>query len=278
MPSIRCRLSGHGTRGADVSPADRPQRTSRQIFRELLSDCAGHEPGALEDHAKRGDLDDEQGTGSSRGSRRLVGTGVAAVIAGLFVVLLVYGLISRSTDTTIDDSLARHQVVAAPPFRLATLQRGALGSALTPKLTGVLADGQVSRSELLGIPYVLNFWASWCDACRQEAPRLESRWRQAKRSGVLFVGLDMQDVTEDARRFMGGFGVGYLNIRDPSDDVARRYGVTGLPETYFISRRGEIVGHVVGVVTASDLQDGIAAARAGRALPARQGGARKPTA
>lgn len=76
----------------------------------------------------------------------------------------------------------------------------------------------------------------------EEAPLLEREGQRARASGVLSVGLDMQDITEDAREF----DISYLNIRDKRKDVARRWGVTGIPQTFFITSEGKIVGHVVG--------------------------------
>jgi cytochrome c biogenesis protein CcmG/thiol:disulfide interchange protein DsbE len=93
----------------------------------------------------------------------------------------------------------------------------------------------------------------------------------------VFLGLNMQDVTDDARSFMHSFGTDYPNVRDPSNGVARRYGLTGIPETYFIGAAGQVVGHVVGVVSDQQLQQGIAAALAGRPEPKRRGGARRAT-
>jgi hypothetical protein len=93
---------------------------------------------------------------------------------------------------------------------------------------------------------------------------------------VLFVGLNMQDTVEDARAFMNHYGIDYLNIRDPTNEVPHRYGATGVPETYFISARAEIVGHVIGVVTPAQLRAGIAAAVAGRPQSARDGGVQLP--
>ena len=199
------------------------------------------------------------------------------VFVGAVLALLFYGLTTASPDTTIDDALANARAVPAPAYDLAVLREGALGSRLSGALRPTLTDDRVSDRELRGRPYVLNFWASWCVPCREEAPRLERSWRQERRNDMLFVGLDMQDITGDAERFMDTFDVDYLNIRDPNNDVARRYGVTGVPETFFISANGEVVGHVIGVATAAQLDAGIAAARAGRPQPAREGGARKPT-
>ena len=124
---------------------------------------------------------------------------------------------------------------------------------------------------------VLNFWASWCDPCRTEAPRLERGWRAVRDRGVAYLGLNMQDVTDDSRAFLHEFRIDYLNLRDPGNAVARRYGVTGLPETFFISAQGQVVGHVIGVVSEQQLSAGMAAARAGRPELVSHGGARRPT-
>lgn len=224
----------------------------------------------------------QEGAGAERPRRisrvlgfvaRAVGLGAAA---GL-IALLAYGVMARNPDTTIDDSLARNQPVPAPSFRLAVLRRGSLGTRLERRVAPALADGWVSPSELRGTPFVLNIWASWCVPCRDEAPELVRGWRRARPHGVLFVGLDMQDTPEDARDFMNHFGIDYLNIRDRSNATSRRYGATGIPETYFVSARGAIVNHVVGVITPTQLRAGVKAAVAGRPEAARRGGEQRPT-
>jgi cytochrome c biogenesis protein CcmG/thiol:disulfide interchange protein DsbE len=198
--------------------------------------------------------------------------GVALAVS--FVALLAYGLLSRSPDTTIDDSLAAAEPAPAPGFELPIL--------LAPRpvrgLGSVLADDRVSLRELRGRPVVLNLWASWCLPCREEAPVLERAWRRQGPGGAVFVGVDQQDITGDALAFLRELGVTYLNVRDRGNDVARSYGATGLPETFFISRRGAVVGHVIGVVSADQLRRGIEAARTGRTLGVRDGGERRPAA
>jgi cytochrome c biogenesis protein CcmG, thiol:disulfide interchange protein DsbE len=203
--------------------------------------------------------------------------GVAAVVLiGLFVALLAYGLLSKASDTTIDSSLAEAKAPPAPGFELDVLEGGAVGGRLE-RVDRAAADGELSLRELRGQPVVLNFWASWCPPCREEAPRLEHRWRAARRQGVLFLGLNMQDLAEDARDFIREFELTYPQVRDAGDDVARDWGVTGLPETFFTSARGRVVAHVIGAVSARQLDDGVRAAAAGRPLAALEGGARRPT-
>ena len=92
----------------------------------------------------------------------------------------------------------------------------------------------------------------------------------------LFLGLDVQDAREDARDFISQFGLTFPHVRDPGNDTQRAWGVTGLPETYFIAADGSVVGHVIGTVDDRQLRDGIAAARSGRPAGADQGGEQRP--
>ena len=182
-----------------------------------------------------------------------------------FVALLAYGLTTKATNSTIDDALSRGEAVAAPGFTLGSLADGRDAGAAWSKAA---SDGDVTLSELRGTPLVLNFWASWCDPCRAEAKVLEKAWKEQSGGDVLFLGLDARDAREDARDFISQFGLTFPHVRDPGNDTQRAWGVTGLPETYFIAADGSVVGHVIGTVDDGQLRDGIAAARSG---PARRG-------
>ncbi len=203
-----------------------------------------------------------------------------AVAAGalLFLGLLVFGLRAQVSNGAIDDSLSRGRAALAPAFDLRVIQRGRLGSMLTSTLGATLGRPHVSLRALRGVPIVLNIWASWCDPCRQEAPLLERTWRTVGRPrGVLLLGLDQQDAIGDATAFMRQYAVDYPNLHDAGNDVPRNYGATGVPETYFIDARGDVVDHVIGIASAQQLRAGILAARAGRPLGVRSGGARRPS-
>jgi cytochrome c biogenesis protein CcmG/thiol:disulfide interchange protein DsbE len=203
--------------------------------------------------------------------------GLAAAVPIALIALLAYGVSVQSPNASIDDALSRGHMTAAPSFRLDLLQRGSLGTRLGAKLSPVFHDSPVALGALRGTPLVLNFWASWCVPCQEEASTLQRAWRlQAGPRGVLFLGLDMQDVTGDAHTFLAHYAIDYPNVRDPSNGVARSYGVTGVPETFFISARGEIVGHIIGASSTAQLTAGIDAARTGQVEQARHGGEQRP--
>ena len=198
----------------------------------------------------------------SRSRGVLRGLAVGAAIA--LLDLLTYGVLTQPADTTIDEAIAQGEPVAAPEFELEVLAapQDAQGPAVQA-FARAASDGRVGIEELRGTPVVLNFWASWCEPCREEAPALQSAWERAPGEGVLVLGLNMQDARPDARAFIEEFDLTYPNVREPGGDVARSYGMTGLPETFFISAEGDVVAHARGAVDAAQLEQGMAAAMAG---------------
>jgi cytochrome c biogenesis protein CcmG/thiol:disulfide interchange protein DsbE len=211
---------------------------------------------------------------SSRAVERRRAWGRWAVIAlvGLFIALLVYGIESRGPDDAIDDALAEGRAPAAPSFDLEVLEQGRIPPALRDTLGRAFADGRVSVAELRGTPLVLNLWASWCTPCREEAPRLEQGWEQWGRRGVAYLGLNIQDLRGDARKFAQRFGLTHPSVRDARRGVADSYGATGIPETFFVDTRGRVVGHVIGVVSERELNVGAQAAIEGRLVGTVTGG------
>lgn len=190
---------------------------------------------------------------------------LATVLGTLLLIgLLVYGLTTKATDSSIDQDLARGSAPAAPGFDLELLELGAPPLKLARALEEPAADGRIQLAELRGTPVVLNFWASWCQPCREEAPLLERGWQRWGRKGLLFLGLNMQDISDDAKGFLEEFSIDYPTIRDPGKSVSVDYGLTGIPETYFIDARGRVVAHSIGLLTQRSLVSGARAARFGR--------------
>jgi cytochrome c biogenesis protein CcmG/thiol:disulfide interchange protein DsbE len=92
-----------------------------------------------------------------------------------------------------------------------------------------------------GKPVILNFWASWCVSCRQEARDIEFAWQKLKKDGVMVVGVAIQDSIDDAERFAKQYGKTYILGLDESGKASIDYGITGVPESFFIDRNGIIV-------------------------------------
>lgn len=125
-----------------------------------------------------------------------------------------------------------------------------------PLLTG---GGSLSMAELKGEPVVLNFWASWCVPCRDEASVLaaaESKWRA---KGVVFLGIDTQDTHADAVAFGQQYGIAYRSVVDEKAVLQVQYAVLGFPETFFIDRDGTIHAKYVGPIDSRTLDAYVAA-------------------
>jgi cytochrome c biogenesis protein CcdA len=106
----------------------------------------------------------------------------------------------------------------------------------------------ISLEDLRGKPVVINFWASWCPPCRIEAPLIERTWRAYKKRGPIFIGVNIQDRKEDALNYIREFDITYPNGPDPTGEIAIDYGVSGLPVTFFVSSRGEVVMNALAVL------------------------------
>ncbi len=112
-----------------------------------------------------------------------------------------------------------------------------------PKLDG---KGELSLASFRGKTVVLNFFASWCEPCKQEAPQLEQVFRQYRSRGVVVLGVDSGDTRGSARQFLNAHGVTYPVVFDQNETLAYgRYALIGLPTTYVINPRGRIVGERV---------------------------------
>ncbi len=106
--------------------------------------------------------------------------------------------------------------------------------------------GQVSLAEHRGHVVVVNFWASWCPPCRDEAPYLEKVWRRYKDRGVVFIGVDYMDTEREARAYIREFDITYPNGPDLGSKISQAYRIRGVPETFFVDKQGKVAEMFIG--------------------------------
>jgi cytochrome c biogenesis protein CcmG/thiol:disulfide interchange protein DsbE len=153
-----------------------------------------------------------------------------AVIA--LLALFVYGL---STQRLTAGIMPKPNTVA-PDFKLTTF------------------DGkQVHLADYRGKVVVVNFWASWCEPCKDEQSDLETVAERFQGQDVTFLGIDIQDNQHDALAFVQQYGVTYPVAADPTGAVYIDYGVVGMPETYVVNRQGIIAQKIVGPIDPNGL-------------------------
>jgi len=177
------------------------------------------------------------GTGENRKAVRLW-QAVFVIVPLLFIGLLALRLYQTNTSE-------QRAAGVAPNFAFTTF------------------DGEtIALADLRGKGVVLNFWASWCDPCRDEAVMLEQTWQTEKENGIVFLGLDYLDQEPQAKAYLAQYAVSYANGPDLQSKAARDYGIKGVPETFFIDAEGNIAYMVIGpIMSANQMEQGLAKIR-----------------
>ena len=175
---------------------------------------------------------------------RIAAIGASAVVVVAFLALMAWGILNNESVTSRSGILRVGK--PAPDFILP-----------------LFGGGELALSEYRGRPVVINFWASWCPPCRQEAVALEAAWRAHGDAGVQFIGVDLQDRESDARAYISEFDVTYPNGTDTGGKISVDYGVIGLPVTFFVSKEGVVERRWVGAIGREKLDGWIGELEAG---------------
>lgn len=157
-----------------------------------------------------------------------IGRYLVLALAVFFVALLAYGLINAG-DQRVEEG-------KAPDFTLTSF------------------DGETLRlADMQGEVVVLNFWATWCISCKDEAVDLELAWQDYKDQGVRFIGVDYLDQEPLNLQWLEQYGITYPNGPDIQGRIYSAYGVGGLPETFVIDQQGNVTKAFVGATTRAAL-------------------------
>ena len=133
-------------------------------------------------------------------------------------------------------------------FGLIRTQQGPVGVGSTaPDFTLTTFDGEtIHLQELRGRIVVVNFWASWCKPCEQEARELELAYQTYKDQGVMFLGVDYVDIESAALAYLERFGISYPNGPDLGTRISQAFRTQGVPETYVVRPNGRIAAVQIG--------------------------------
>jgi cytochrome c biogenesis protein CcmG, thiol:disulfide interchange protein DsbE len=164
-----------------------------------------------------------------------VRSAIAVLVVLAVVGLLAFGLLSKGSSR-----LALGEPAPASPL---------------PRLEG---GGSGSLADYRGRWVLVNFWASWCGPCREEAPALERFQRRHGGADFTVLGIDSRDLSGDGRAFVRSFGLSYPQLRDGDGSAARDYGTTGVPENFLIDPAGRVRLLVAGPVSEEYLDEEVA--------------------
>jgi cytochrome c biogenesis protein CcmG/thiol:disulfide interchange protein DsbE len=155
-------------------------------------------------------------------------------------------------------------LLALVGFGLIRTQQGPVGvGSQVPDFTLTTFDGQqIQIADLRGQVVVINFWASWCKPCEQEAADLEEAHRLLKDDGVVFLGVDYVDTEREALAYLQRFGISYPNGPDLGTRISQAFRIRGVPETYIVGPDGRLAVVKIGpFVSLEEILSSIEAAR-----------------
>lgn len=173
--------------------------------------------------------------------QRLSTFGVIGIVVVLGLLAVIgYALIQRGKGTLTEGP--------APDFTVTMFESDRLA----------MSGQKSSLKDLRGQVVVINFWASYCEPCKDEAPMLERVWTDYQARGVVFLGLNINDPLTNALDYLAEYGITYPNAPDKGNTISDdKFRITGIPETFVINKEGEIIRHFLSQPNERDLRSEI---------------------
>jgi cytochrome c biogenesis protein CcmG, thiol:disulfide interchange protein DsbE len=233
--------------GASLSvPSDAETLTCRYCGSEFLVEHTEHEAVLSLTSEVRRAIDEARKSAvvseTTPEKRRLPAWAIVAGVVVIMITALLALLLIKPPQKSLCDE-------PAPAWTLT----------LFDEYRGGSESRTISLEELRGKGVVLNFWASWCQPCEEEAAELEKAWQRYKDKGIVFIGVDYLDQEPSAKRYLEKFGVSYPNGPDLASKISKRYTIRGVPETFFIDPQGKLVGcRKIGPLSTEELDQRIA--------------------
>ncbi len=175
------------------------------------------------------------------------------------LVLLIMGavVVGCQANPRVTPTSASMRPTPSAETQASTTREGDAGQS-APDFTLNTVDGAaVSLRDYRGNVVMLNFWASWCPACRSEMSAINTYYEAHKDEGFVVIGINLGEETQAVNKFMTTTSLSFPIVMDHDGEVADLYGVLGLPTSFFVSRTGEIVGYWSGELTLEMLEMGI---------------------
>ena len=169
------------------------------------------------------------------------------------------GVTSPSTSADRDEETTD----STPDYKAAVGALPRVGSTAPDFTLRTIEGDSIILSKLRGHPLLINFWASWCMACRAEAPELQKLYTEYKQRGLIILGVNttQQDTVDSARAYVSEFKLTYSIPMDENGHAVKAYGVMGLPTSFFVDPEGIIRNVVIGQMDRATMLEGLALAQ-----------------
>ncbi len=155
-------------------------------------------------------------------------------VVALLCLLVLFGCKDKSVDSAGTPTPSADTVTEAKEYV------GKVGDVAVPFTVTTFSGEPFSLVDARGNPVVINMWASWCGPCKYEAPELQRAYEAYKDSGVLFLGVALQDSVENSMDFIEHFGWSFPAGPDDTGDIMKAYRVMAIPMTFIVNANGVV--------------------------------------